>query len=244
MRILSLNIEGHRHRDRIKDFFLKESFDVIFLQELFKNDVEFFKDCADSTYTLFSPMIKRQDFRGEQQLTKSPIEIMGVGVFSKLPINWSATLFYSGSITKIPFFSTNENQNVNHIILAIDIATKNKKLRLATTHFTWSPEGQATDLQREHLTKMLQICETFKIDFICGDFNAPRGREIFARIEEHYTDNVPKDVTTTLDKNFHRAGDLQYVVDGLFTKPPLVMTHTKVHSGISDHMGVSGELCK
>jgi hypothetical protein len=77
---------------------------------------------------------------------------------------------------------------------------------------------------------------------MCGDFNAPRGRLIFDRIATKYKDNIPPYVTTTIDKNIHHAGDLQLVVDGLFSTSKYEVRSVQVLDGLSDHCAIIGEV--
>lgn len=82
-----------------------------------------------------------------------------------------------------------------------------------------------------------------KQDFVfCGDFNAPRGGEIFSMLSSKYRDNIPKEVTTTLDRNLHRNGEdegfPEIVVDGLFSAGSHQAHDTRVVRGVSDHCAV------
>ncbi|MDQ5951411.1 MAG: hypothetical protein QG639_692, partial [Patescibacteria group bacterium] len=121
-----------------------------------------------------------------------------------------------------------------------------EEYRIATTHFTWSPAGNTTDAQREDFARLKAILLQYKDLVLCGDFNAPRGREMFSSFESLYKDNVPKEVTTTIDKDLHYAGDknLQLVVDSIFTTPHYQVSEVKMLSGVSDHLGIFGVLSK
>lgn len=72
--------------------------------------------------------------------------------------------------------------------------------------------------------------------------NAPRGREIFEKFSEKFTDNVPEEVTTTLDQNIHRVKGLQLVVDGFFSSKNILVQDVKVCDGVSDHKTVLGSI--
>ena len=72
-----------------------------------------------------------------------------------------------------------------------------------------------------------------------GDFNAPRGGPIFARLARHWTDCIPADVTTSIDPELHRAGALELMVDGMFASPGVRVDSVRMHTGLSDHQGIT-----
>jgi len=74
---------------------------------------------------------------------------------------------------------------------------------------------------------------------LTGDFNAPRGREIFSHIASVFKDNVPDHVSVSLDPLHHRAGALPYMVDGIFSTPGYRVTEVEQHFGLSDHTAFS-----
>lgn len=84
---------------------------------------------------------------------------------------------------------------------------------------------------------MLALLDLTNIIF-CGDFNAPRGRQIWSILSSKLKDNVPNEITTTIDGNIHRAGNLQLVVDGLFTSSNYKVCDVQVISGVSDHCAI------
>ncbi len=79
---------------------------------------------------------------------------------------------------------------------------------------------------------------------LCGDFNAPRGGEIFSELAARYRDNIPAQYTTSIDASLHRAGDLQLMVDGIFTTPEYQASSVLLHSGVSDHYAVTADITK
>ena len=77
----------------------------------------------------------------------------------------------------------------------------------------------------------------------CGDFNAPRGGEVFDQLASHYSDCVPPEITTTIDQELHRAKGLQYVVDSIFSTDQYRLEDVRVQSGVSDHCALIGRVC-
>ena len=56
--------------------------------------------------------------------------------------------------------------------------------RVGTTHFTWTPDGSASDEQHRDMKNLLTALESYHDEhgvIFTGDFNAPRGGEVFAQ---------------------------------------------------------------
>ena len=77
---------------------------------------------------------------------------------------------------------------------------------------------------------------------LTGDFNAPRGGPIFAAVADVLTDCVPPDIMTSIDPLLHRAGALELMVDGLFSSRDYRVSEVRMHSGLSDHQGLSARI--
>ena len=87
----------------------------------------------------------------------------------------------------------------------------------------------------EKLLIRLKQIEPF---ILCGDFNAPRGKAIFQKLVKTYTDNIPKKISSTIDPVLHREGNLDFVVDGLFTTSHFHVKNIRIIEGLSDHKGI------
>lgn len=134
------------------------------------------------------------------------------------------------------------NAGVNRALLRADIVINGQVHKILTTHFTWTPAGSVTDEQRQNLQKMLDILSGLEPFVLTGDFNAPRGKEIFDKLAEAYTDWVPQHYTTSIDQNLHRAKGLQFMVDGLFTSPEYQAKNVRMIEGVSDHQAIVADL--
>jgi endonuclease/exonuclease/phosphatase family metal-dependent hydrolase len=77
---------------------------------------------------------------------------------------------------------------------------------------------------------------------LCGDFNAPRGREIFSRLAKRWHDNVPLHYVTSIDPKLHRAGPLQLMVDGVFSTTDYRVRNVVLHQGVSDHCAITADI--
>ncbi|HCC84657.1 MAG TPA: hypothetical protein DEP87_03160 [Candidatus Pacebacteria bacterium] len=240
--ILTLNIEGQKHLDLVSKFLTVTRPQVVCLQEVFKADLPFLAaSIGDKTAWQFVPMLivdRENSFglaaRGEY----------GMAFMSSRPIrnlNWE---YYFGTKSALPLINDRESNTSNRAVLWVEVQSPSGVwLKIATTHFTWSPNGKNCRAQEIGLEKLHQIYRTkIKTGLFCGDFNAPRGGEIYQRLSENFIDHIPQTVKTTLDSTLHRHQNLQYVVDYLFTTPEYQMKNVQLKSGLSDHLGILGQL--
>jgi hypothetical protein len=57
-----------------------------------------------------------------------------------------------------------------------------------------------------------------------------------------YKDNVPKEVDSTIDPVLHRAKDIRYMVDGVFSTPAYKVSEVEVREGVSDHKAILAQV--
>lgn len=251
LKIISLNIEGSRHLEsRILPFLQQEQPDVICLQEVYKTDLPLFEKIGLTGH--FQPMANIDklapfwpEARGE----------MGLFLGVKLPLKIKNHKFelYSGEAGKIPNFSEHQGHNfwnryLGWIQLEIDGETSlnPEVFTIATTHFTYAVGGQVTSLQRQDFAKLLRLAKKLPPHLLMGDFNTPRGKELWSQLtQEHgYQDHTPPTAKTTIDNDLHRAeNEINFVVDGFFSQleeSPYQVSAVKLVSGVSDHQAVVG----
>ncbi len=193
---------------------------------------------------LFEPMLEIPTIMDD---LSSSHTYFGLGILTNLPIIGHRADWYDGDKRTVPAFSRDPITGsiiTNKLLLSAEISYNGVAYTFANTHFTWSNDGAVTDRQRESLKKLLEILNTLPEFVLAGDFNAPRGREIFTAIAEKYRDNIPLNYLTSIDKNLHRAGDLGLMVDGLFSTPEYEITDVKLSDGVSDHMAVTALIAK
>jgi endonuclease/exonuclease/phosphatase family metal-dependent hydrolase len=77
---------------------------------------------------------------------------------------------------------------------------------------------------------------------LTGDFNAPRGGPIFSELAKVWNDQIPATAKTSIDPQLHRAGSLQLMVDGLFTTSDFHAEDVALHTGLSDHQGITARI--
>lgn len=237
MRVASINLEGTKH--------LPEQ--LAWLQAL-QPDVWCATECFRVSLPQFERLGYTSSFVPYAQVTeenKYNIELLGdwgVAIFSRLPVQWTKTHTYKGDPYVLPVFS--EPNSGNRLVHLAEVEENGRTFTIAVTHLTWTPNGEATDEQRRDTTKLLKALEPYPSLLLCGDFNAPRGKETWSRLAEKYHDNVPPEVTSTIDPGKHYSGGLEIVVDGMFTTPDLRLTNVQVHTGVSDHCGLSAVLAR
>jgi exonuclease III len=242
LRIVTLNIERSKHLDLVIPFLKRERPDVICLQELSEPDIPRFIEALGVKEYRYVPMTRFPEKHGSVS--------MGIGIFSQAPIVRSTERLYSGDLKSSASILdiTNDKtrfQTQCHMVLVCEVQKGDLLFRIAVTHFPKSEFGDvASDVQRQVIDKFLQELRALGGLVVCGDFNAPRGGEIFARIASEYKDNVPGHYTTSIDGALHRAGQLPYMVDGIFSTPGYVVTNVEMVSGLSDHCALLATVSK
>jgi endonuclease/exonuclease/phosphatase family metal-dependent hydrolase len=240
--VLTLNIEGDRHLNQVTALLQQLQPEVACLQEVFKVHLPQLAEAMGGAEYHFVPMLLI-DGKGGSRFP--PLGEYGLAFFSRLPMGPVQVKYYAGDPAHLPIRQDGKPNQTNRLVLWTDVQVGNEWLRIATTHFTWSERGELTPLQAENFATLRSIyLSDIREGLFCGDFNAPRGGEIYHQLTQMFQDNIPPDITTTLDKDLHRAGDLQFVVDYLFTAGPYQITDVQLHAGVSDHLGVSGYLTK
>ena len=230
--IATLNIEGDKHLSEVTRLIQNTKPDVMCLQEVFESDYK----RLTKNFQLqgrFSPMMYI-DVPGKPGFRKKGV--FGVAILSRLPGIFGESYYFRKRQEGLPRYHGRPNAGHRAVVwLSID-----KGPAIATTHFTWSKGGKATEKQRGELKKLMALLGEVKPDILCGDFNAPRGREIWTALSKRLTDNIPPGVNTTIDPRLHFTKELQIVVDGFFTDPGSRVRVTSLNtvSGLSDHQAI------
>ncbi len=238
-KIVSLNVEGDRHLDRQRAFLRTADCDLIGLQEVLFTDYETHRTDLRMD-GLFEPMCKvtRRD---------GTWDMLGVAILTRLPFHSPHRHYYRGDGQPLARFKPRVTAQsvIKRALLAITVNDgKAPPFTFATTHFTWTGDGRANDEQREDVAKLMTLLAPHQRLVLCGDFNAPRGGEIFNQIAARYTDHIPPHVSSSIDAGHHYAGDLDIMIDGLFTTPHFDAGHVDLVADVSDHLAVSATLAE
>jgi endonuclease/exonuclease/phosphatase (EEP) superfamily protein YafD len=238
LRVISVNIEYDKHLDRVLPFLKSEQWDVLLVNELLATDVPKFEDELQED-CFYVPMMR---FHRPGWVTP-----LGHGVFSRVPVVCRDEQ-YAGPLGEITDFiegTTEERFKTQKNFLIVVAANKDGvSYKLGLTHFPWTPDGEADNIQRACAKTLLETIEREGEMTVFGDFNAPRGKEIFSMFSEKLKDNIPAHYETSVDENLHRAGKLTYMVDGCFTTPAYVASDVELRFGVSDHAAVLASISK
>jgi endonuclease/exonuclease/phosphatase family metal-dependent hydrolase len=236
IKIISINIEGSKHLAEVEDFLISENPDIVCIQELFQIDLDRFQEKTGWRGS-FSPMT---DVKNETIYKIATNGLWGLGIFSKWSFSEIENYFYRGEEDFVPEFVN--PYSPNRLIMKTIINKEGFDFPVANTHFTWSVGGKITDDQRHNFAKMKKILSEFDPLILCGDFNTPRGSELYDDLSKTYQDALPPEVDTTIDPVLHYAGGLKLVVDGIFVSDAFEIISGRTESGVSDHKAVVVEL--
>lgn len=240
MKLISLNIERNKHHQEVLEFVRKEQPDVFCVQELLDEDYEFYKKELGIESAFIADRRERNP-----KYTDVIGKKMGVAIFAKNIID-SGSIFYMGEENDVLKPFDNVNYNLSYALVWADIKNTDGEIyKFATIHMPLTlPPGDPTPYQLEAVDSLLEKLSPLEEIVLCGDTNAPRGKETFSRLARKYKDNIPEEYTTSLDQNLHRVKGLERMVDGLFTTPTYLATEVKLVDGISDHMAIVAEINK
>ena len=204
MKLISLNVEGQKHWDLIDPFLDAEQADVICLQEVFEDDIKRLAGILNMEAT-FMPMLLKLNSAGTDYGKQ------GIAIFSRSPIKNIVMQNYhvpNKELQKIDGTDEYSKQRtIRSCLLSTDVDQNGAIFTIATTHFTWTPDGYPRDYQYAAAEKLLALLGSFPDIILCGDFNMPRGvNDIYERFVEKYQDGIPTNYASSIDLTLHRAG--------------------------------------
>lgn len=233
LKLITLNIEGRKHLSTVLNFLKSEDADIICLQEIFKEDFEMIKSEL-SMNAAFFPMSNRSvpnehydQFYG----------VWGICILCKLDNIKFDSFYYTGK-GNIPLFI--DNQSDDRVIGYVSFKKNMKKYVIGTTHFYFTPNGKPTEGQWKSYFSLIKHLKNFDSFVLCGDFNSPRGGEIYTEFTKNFIDHLPKDVDSTIDTTHHKVKDLLLVIDTIFSTKDYKITDVHVKEGLSDHKAIIG----
>lgn len=242
MKLISINIERDKHYARWMPWVKAEQPDVVCLQELSEEDAPRLAAELGFGFTAFTPLCR---FMGKEAQPR--VMQLGQGIWSRAPLTDVRIVpYYGGGSGRDDFVNASNDEKVATQRYTL-LAARVEGVQIVTTHFPWTPTGsQPCGHQRAAMVAMMKTLKPLDDFVLCGDFNTPRGFGLFEELAAVYKDNIPKHYTSSVDKNLHRVGYAlpDYMVDGLFTTPAYTATDVRLVSGVSDHMGVVGEITR
>ncbi|MFZ1721852.1 MAG: endonuclease/exonuclease/phosphatase family protein [Microgenomates group bacterium] len=235
MKLISVNIEGRRHLERLTDFFSKNDADVVCFQEIFKMDLEYISQMLGGMQNEFAPITT---FTKENRFTDQLYGEQGIACFSKHPMQVKIHTYLEQSEPGIPEFIT--PLSPLRKLLVAQFKIDEVVYPVATTHFVWTPNGKDNPEQWEALDSLKKVFVQYKELIFCGDLNAPRGEKVFTAFSKLLTDYIPQEYVTSLDPDLHPIGKTaQLMVDGLFLSDGFIAKNVELHTGVSDHQAIT-----
>jgi endonuclease/exonuclease/phosphatase family metal-dependent hydrolase len=237
--LASINIERSKHLARVEAFLRIRSAAVVCLQEVIDEDLAPLCDRLGYAHRLYVPMCR---FPEHGTLRPS-----GIAILSRLPLARVENIQYAGGGSGTePLDRTSEETRFATIRYALAIAEVEhggQMFTIATTHFPWTNDARTSDFQRSACDALLRLAGNRSL-LLTGDFNAPRGREIFGRLAARWKDHIPSEYTSSIDPQLHRAPHLELMVDGLFSTDDYDVRDVALHTGVSDHRAVVAAIRK
>ncbi len=248
MKLISVNIEGRRHLDKLAEFFTKNTADVVCFQEIFKMDLELVSEMLGGMHGEYASLTT---FTKENRFTHQLFGEQGIACFSAHPMEVTSHLYLNPhresngdeSDGEVPEF-TDPLSPVRKLLVA-QIEVDGVIYPVATTHFVWTPNGKDNPEQWEALESLKKVFAKYDELIFCGDLNAPRGEKVFTAFAELFTDYIPQEYVTSLDPDIHPIGKTaNLMVDGLFLTDGFVARDVKLHAGVSDHKAITATIEK
>ncbi len=236
--LVSINIERSKHLDSVASFLKAHPADVVTLQEVMERDLPLLESVLNKK-AFYVPLC-------EYDKPDEPKGHEGHAIFAESFVEKSKA-YYAGEWEPLTTFTEDKLASIVRIAKAlswVEIEKDGQLFCVATTHFTWSENGESTELQRTDMKTLLELLKNIPEFVLSGDFNAPRGRATWEIIASVYKDTIPQKYATSIDPFLHRAGPLPYMVDGLFTTPGYTASDVVLHSGVSDHCAVTARISK
>lgn len=236
IRLVSLNVERSNHLDRFIPFLASRSPDVVCLQEVVERDIPRIQSETGLAHVHFAPMA----------LHPVDHQIYGVGILARHAFEATDSHPYAGGGSGTDHFdrSSDESKYATCRFLAVRamLGGPGRGITIATTHFPWTPDGSPRPFQVAAVERLTGLLEGPLV--LTGDFNAPRGGPIFSKLAKVWNDQIPATAKTSIDPQLHRAGPLQLMVDGLFTTAEFRADDVSLHTGLSDHQGISARISR
>lgn len=238
-KLISLNIQSDVHLDLVCNLISQNRHDVLCLQEVYQADLP----VLESACGFHLEFIAVAEVNQSLPNMGTPKGKWGIASGTRFPVMTTNSFQYRDlkQVLSIP-----DKKGPGQVIpsaMALQFVADNQTQTVVTTHFTWSPNATISPLQISDCMNLKNYLSQKYPDYLlCGDFNAPRGKTLYTLLQSGLIDHLPKDITTTLDGKFHYAGQLDLVVDTIFSTPEYRVSQVEVVGGVSDHMALVAQV--
>lgn len=234
-KIVSLNMEMHKHYNRVFPFLEKESADIVCLMEAPEEITPRLEKLGYQTS--FAPMfVSKRD-----EVTRTIGLILG-----------TRTKHTSKATYYVPEHVRNGNDSTSFPYLMGNIATSDGIYRVGVLHGPVTPAGKEDAFQVTSYGTLLNLLKKEQPHILCGDFNMPRAyNNNYEHFLEVYKDEIPAKYTSSLDRALHTLGtraDLDmpifdiFMVDYIFSQTPYYTENVRLEFGVSDHAAIVADL--
>jgi endonuclease/exonuclease/phosphatase family metal-dependent hydrolase len=244
MKLLSANIEGDLHLDRIVPFVTGQDPDIVCLQEVFEADLPQILGTGHSVE--FLPMMIKTRKSGQPGA-------LGIAIATAHAARPVMREYYYKAAPEIAIYDEKDKRNtISHGVIGIELETPDGPMTVCTTHFTWTPNGLPDVNQQTDLTELLQLLKDQQPHILCGDFNIPRKQNsLYGTLAAHYTDNIPSHIVSSVYLPLHyvrndpvkNAWMATLMVDYIFSTPDRYrVAKVELHGGVSDHFAFTANI--
>ena len=247
MKLLCVNIEGQKHVDKIRELLQKENADVVCLAECFPDTIDYLTG-GKYPYRLYVPTYQVDQVEGEGPLGLIPstTRVWGEAIVSQYPLLDAQTTYLSMDSYGADNIPTHGTDHHIPALIVANIKMGGETIRVGTVHLTWTPKASMTKRQRQNVAELIELLSGQEI-VLAGDFNLPRGNDVYVKMSKYFKDNVPSSIMTTLDPEFHytnkgQVKKLELVVDYVWSTPKYLVKSVRVISGVSDHCAITCEI--
>jgi endonuclease/exonuclease/phosphatase family metal-dependent hydrolase len=236
-RLITANIEGDRHLEKLVPFFASQSFDIVCLQEVFQSDV--MQLVGPDFQVEFLPMCLKANKAGD-------LFPWGAAIASRLPVKKVISRYYYKPNPELaPYDEKKKRQTIAQGLVGLQLVAGDRSLNVITTHFTWTPDGAPDANQDKDIVTLLDMLALEPPHILCGDFNIPRRQNHhYPTLAHHYTDHIPQDIESSVYVPLHYAREKPGVaqklsglmVDYIFSTPNAYrVENVERHGALSDH---------
>ncbi len=243
LRLLTVNMEGSRHYERLIPFIEAENPDCLCLQEMPSQfGYELFKR---GYHVTFAPMLFACSLADD--------DMIGIGIASKRVLSANVRFYHGNSGAPLAYDSTRPGLTITHSVVETVVTDDaGHQYRIATTHLPVTKDGESDENQAAAVANLLGNLDTGNPHILCGDLNMPRGHNRhYPEFTARYTDAIPPTYQSSLDRSLHRHGNNpnlnrpifdQFMVDYVFTQSPYRANNVTLHFGVSDHAAITADI--
>lgn len=236
--IASCNIEGDKNIKNVREFLGAYSPDVVCFQEALEDNMTDLANMFKYGLTFSGCSILSKDIFDNL----SSDRISGLAILSRFPLTDIRSYTYSGNSDSIPIYQKGNPNSSSRKLAFVSIADE---YNIATTHFTWAPDGEVNNEQLRDIQLLIDKAKLIGECVLVGDFNAPRPNAIYQVLTTHFTDEIPGNISSSLDPDLHRiGGSKELLVDYIFSTPKYKVTDTRFVAGVSDHKAVIAQVTR